>query len=71
VQGSRQLEPKYSFDTNYPDLPSDLLPGVEAETVVLFDAVSPSEPLRAVWDGAHLSNFRLTFQPYQWSLSAG
>ena len=67
VQGSRQLEPKYSFEANYPDLPSDMLPGVEAETAVLFDAVALDQPLRLVWDGAHLSNFRLTFQPYQWT----
>lgn len=69
VQGSRQLEAKSSFDTNYPDIPSDMLPGIEAETVVLFDAVSPSEPLRVVWDGPRLNDFRLTFQPYQWATS--
>jgi len=69
VQGTRQLEEKLSFNTNYPRLPSDLLPGVEAEAVALFDPISASEPLRVVWDGPRLSNFRLNFQPYQWTVS--
>ena len=71
VQGSRQLEAKIVFDAGYPSLPSDLLPGVEAETVIMFDAVNPNEPLRFVWDGPRLGSFQLKFSPYQWSVPAG
>jgi hypothetical protein len=68
VQGSRQLERKSVFDSNYPDMPGDLLAGVEAEAVIMFDALNPSEPLRFVWDGPRLSNFCLTFRPYEWTV---
>ncbi|MGH2354096.1 MAG: hypothetical protein ACRDJN_21020 [Chloroflexota bacterium] len=70
VQGTRQLDPTFSFEANYPDLPSPLLPGIEAETVVLFDAVDADAPLRVVWDGPRLHNFQLTFRPYEWTLPA-
>jgi hypothetical protein len=56
------------FDSNYPDMPGDLLAGVEADAVIMFDALSPSETVRFIWDGPQLSNFRLTFRPYEWTV---
>jgi len=70
VQGSRQFEAKFSFDTNYPQLASDLLPGIEADAIVLYDAVNAAEPFRIVWDGPRTNNFRLQFQPYEWTVPA-
>ncbi len=69
LQGTKQLKTKMIFDSGYPDLPSDMLPGVEAETVLVFDAVQPSGSLKFIWDGPRLQNYSLNFKPYQWDVS--
>lgn len=68
VQGSKQFEPSSAYDTGYPGLPTTLLPGVHASTVILFGAVAPEQPFKVVWDGPHLSDYRVKFTPYQWSV---
>jgi hypothetical protein len=67
LQGQRQFDRKSVFDAGYPDIPSSLLPGVEAETVLLFDQVNPSETVRLVWDGPRTDNYKLSFKPFEWS----
>jgi hypothetical protein len=68
VQGSKQLDARYVSNSDYPDLPSEILTGIEAETVLVFDAIQPSGTLRLVWDGPHTENYRLDFAPYSWTV---
>lgn len=69
VQGTKQLKEKILFDSGYPDLPSDMLPGIKAETVVVFEAVQPSGSLKFIWDGPRLQDYNLDFKPYQWDVA--
>jgi hypothetical protein len=55
------------YDSGYPQLPSDMLPGVEASTVLVFDAVDSAQAVRFVWDGPHTSDYSTKFLPYQWT----
>lgn len=67
VQGAKQLETKSVYDSGYPDLPSGMLAGVSAETVLLFDALAVA-PFRFVWE-ASSDNYRQQFQPYDWTVT--
>jgi hypothetical protein len=69
VQGTRQYEPDYFNDAGLAELPDDILPGIEAEGVIVFDPTDPGTPLRLVWEGPHLDNYRLDFVPYVWDVS--
>lgn len=69
VQGNKQYEPDLFNDTGLPDLPSDILPGIETEGVLVFDPTDPTTSLRLVWEGPHLDNYRLDFVPYVWDIS--
>jgi hypothetical protein len=68
VQGSRQLETRSVYDTGYPSMPSDLLAGVVAPAVIVFDAVDPAAAFRVVWDGPRAGSYSVKFDPYQWSV---
>jgi hypothetical protein len=71
VQGNKQFEPKITFDTSSPELPSDILPGIEAEGVILFDPVNAEESLKFIWEDPHLDNYSLDFVPFVWQIAAG
>ena len=67
VQGGKQLKTKTVFDSGYPDLPSGMLAGVSAETVLLFDPLDVA-PFRFVWE-ASSDNYSQRFQPYEWTVT--
>jgi hypothetical protein len=68
VQGSHQFEAKSLYDSGYPSMPTDLLGGVVASAVIVFDAVDANEGLRLVWDGPRAGSYGVKFDPYQWSV---
>lgn len=67
VQGAKQLKTKSVYDSGYPDLPSGMLAGVSAETVLLFDPLDVA-PFRFVWE-ASSDNYSQRFQPYTWTVT--
>lgn len=69
VQGSRQFESLAMDDPVHPPLPDELVPGVTAETVLVFGPADPAQPLRLFWDGMHLLDTNPKFQPYQWTVN--
>ena len=46
-----------------------MLPGVEAETVIVFDAIQSTGTVKFIWDGPHTQNYSLDFKPYTWDIS--
>lgn len=63
VQGNKQYEESYQFGADYPELPSSILPGIEADGVVVFDPISPDEAIK-VYVEAGNDNYRLDFEDY-------
>jgi len=70
IQGSRQLEPKYVSpeDSGYPEFPSTMFPGVEAETLIVFDPIELNAEARFIWDGPRAGSYSLDFEPYVWTV---
>ncbi len=68
-QGTKQYKAKSLYDSGYPDLPSDMLTGVEAETVIVFDAISPTGTIKFIWDGPQTQDYSLDFKPYSWDIT--
>jgi len=70
VQGSRQFERKFTFDSDLPELPDAVLPGIEASGVIVFEAIDPSlKQARLVWDGPHTEDYFLDFADWIWDFS--
>ncbi len=70
VQGNRQFETKYSFDTGLPELPDAILPGIEASGVILFEPIDASTgQARLVWDGPRTDDYSLDFADWVWDFT--
>lgn len=65
TQGSKQYDEENSFDSGYPELQSDLLPGVESEGVVVFPKLDYGANQFTFFAEASSDNYYLDFNPYQ------
>lgn len=63
VQGSKQYEEEYNFDADYPELQSELLPEIETEGVITFNAISQEEAIKFVIEGVS-DDYSLDFEPF-------
>lgn len=66
VQGTRQLEAE-SF-SEYPQVASDLLPGVSSSGVIVFGPMDPGQGARLVLE-AGSDNYDLDFEPYEFTVN--
>lgn len=41
IQGTTQFEKTYSFDVDYPEIDSEILPGVQDNGVIIFEPLDP------------------------------
>lgn len=62
LRGSTQFDVEYSFN-DYPEIPSDIMPGVTASGVVVFGAMDPAPPTRFILE-ARTMDYRVDFAPY-------
>ncbi|HEX7097184.1 MAG TPA: hypothetical protein VF183_14965, partial [Acidimicrobiales bacterium] len=67
LRGSEQFEPETNFE--YPQIPSDVLPGVVASGVIAFPPMDPAPELTVVLE-ARNDNYRLDFTPYSFTVPA-
>jgi hypothetical protein len=63
VQSSKQYEEEYNFDADYPELQSELLPEIETEGVITFNAISEEETIKFVIEGTS-DDYSLDFEPF-------
>jgi hypothetical protein len=68
VQSSKQYEEQYNFDANYPEFPSDMLPSVEAEAVMAYEAIDANTDFYFVVEGRS-DNYSIDFEPYKFDVS--
>jgi len=66
VQGTTQYSSNSAGD--YPQVQSDILPGVTSSGVVVFPSMGPGRATRLVF-GAGSNNYNVNFQPYQFDLT--
>lgn len=68
VQGSTQIEPESSFD-EYPEVQSELLPGVKSSGVIAFAKVDSTQAFRLVFE-ASSDNYETQFDPFDFEIAA-
>lgn len=70
IQGSKQFEPDDSYyGTDYPELQSDILPGVKTEGILRFERVDLSKGnLKMIAEGSS-ENYNLNFDPFKFIIS--
>jgi len=61
-RGSQQFDATFSLN-DYPEVQSDILPGVTSSGVVVFDAMDPAPPTQFIFE-ARTMDYRLDFVPY-------
>jgi hypothetical protein len=66
VQGSTQYEPE-SWGTDYPEVQSDILPGISTSGVIVFEAMDPSTPTKIYLEG-RAGSYSLDFDPYVFTI---
>ena len=69
VQGSRQFDAESGFIREYPEVQSELLPGIESSGVLVFPAMNPSMETQLHLE-ARNNDFLLDFETYQFSVPA-
>ncbi|GIM44530.1 hypothetical protein DNHGIG_00790 [Collibacillus ludicampi] len=72
VQDGQQLDSKISDHVidakeTYKEIPSDLLPGVSANGVIVFKGLSPDKPFKLTLS-AHTDDFETNFNPYTFDI---
>lgn len=68
VQGSTQYEPD-SWGSDYPEVQSDILPGISTSGVIVFEAMDPSAPTKIYLEG-RAGSYSLDFEPYVFTIPA-
>lgn len=63
VQGDAQYDADYGFGVDYPEVNSELLPGVKSKGVLLFPPMDPRQELTLYLE-AGSDNWELDFEPY-------
>lgn len=68
VSDGKQYEENSELSYNYPDIPSDILPGVTTEGVIVFDSLPDSGTLKAVFEGSS-DNYELDFTSFEFEVT--
>lgn len=70
IQGSKQFEAEDSnYGTDYPELQSDILPGIKTKGILRFEGVDLSKGnLKMIAEGSS-ENYNLNFDPFKFIIS--
>ncbi len=64
IQGSKQYESEYNYDADYPELQSDLSPGVETQAILSFKALDDNaESAKFIIEGSS-DNYDIEIEPF-------
>ena len=67
VQNGTQYEIQYNYEANYPEVNSEIMPGVTSSGVIVFPKISPSESFSLYFDG-YSENYDETIETYQFNI---
>lgn len=68
LQGAKQFDHQNTYGSDYPEVQSELLPGVESSGIVVFPPI-PAGSVTFSFEGRS-ENYRLDFTPYTFALSS-
>ncbi|MFJ8260257.1 DUF4352 domain-containing protein [Peribacillus asahii] len=66
ITGGKQLE--QTDDYNYPEIQSDILPGVTTEGIIAFPVIPESGDLKVYMEGSS-ENYDITIEPFQFDIT--
>lgn len=69
TQGSSQFEPENSFEANYPEVQSNLLPGIESSGVIAFKEIDYAANSCMVYLEIGSDDWNLNFKPYTFNVA--
>ncbi|WP_242069103.1 DUF4352 domain-containing protein [Cytobacillus firmus] len=68
VSGNQQFEILDNYEAGYPEVQSDILPGVESEGIVVFPALPDSGTVKVLFEGSS-ENYDLEFKPFEFEVT--
>lgn len=69
VQGASQYESDYNYDANYPEVQTDLLPGITTSGIICFPAIDMNSNFDIYFEG-HSDNWNEEINTYQFIIQA-
>ena len=68
VQGSSQYEYEYNYDADYPEIQTEVLPGVVSSGIICFPPMNPNESFTIYFDG-YSDNWDEDIRTYQFNVN--
>ncbi|QFF98815.1 DUF4352 domain-containing protein [Psychrobacillus glaciei] len=69
VSGGSQFEGIYEYDTGYPEVQSDLLPGITTTGVVTFPAMDPATAELQIYAEGYSDNYDIDIEPFVFTVA--
>ncbi|SFB11454.1 MULTISPECIES: DUF4352 domain-containing protein [unclassified Bacillus (in: firmicutes)] len=68
VVNDQQLETSDNYEAGYPEIQSEILPGIKTQGILTFPKVAESGSLKVYMEGSS-NNYELEFQPFQFEVT--
>jgi hypothetical protein len=68
LQGSSQYDYQTNYSGDYPEIQTDLIPGMQTSGVICFPAIDPAVPFTLLLDASSDNYFDEDVQPYQFDI---
>lgn len=69
VSNGSQLEETYEYDTGYPELQSEILPGVTTSGIIVFPALDPKTTELKIHAEGYSENYDIDIEPFIFNVS--
>lgn len=64
IIGNKQLEPQDNFEANYPEIPYDILPGIESNGIITFPKIEENTATARWHVDGYSNNFNISIKPF-------
>jgi hypothetical protein len=68
IVGNQQMEPTDNWDAGYPEIQSEILPGVTTEGIITYQKVPETGTIRVYMEGSS-DNYDLNFSPFEFEIT--
>lgn len=69
IQGSSQFETETNYEANYPEIQSDILPGVTSEGIITFPALDYQTKNASIIIEGNSENYDITIDPFKFDIT--
>lgn len=67
TQDGKQYEPQDSFEANYPNMQSEILPGVKSEGIVVFPKLDEAKEAKLILEG-YSDDYNIKIEPFTFDI---